>query len=91
MFMPLREENDFLPALEDISKEDAKKAKIMWINYPNNPTTKIAPEDFLKKAVDFCEDNEILLISDEAYSEMYYEDGDEPLSLFNIDGGTEVG
>lgn len=91
VFMPLREENDFLPALEGIDEEDAKDAKIMWINYPNNPTTKIAPEEFLKKATDFCRNHEIVLVSDEAYSEMYYDEENKPISLFNVEDGLEAG
>lgn len=91
VYMPLMEENNFLPALDEIDQKDLKEAKIMWINYPNNPTTKIAPKKFLKKVIDFCRDNEILLISDEAYSEMYYEEDDRPISLFNVDGGMDTG
>lgn len=91
IFMPLKEENDFLPPLGDIGEENAERAKIMWINYPNNPTTKIAPKEFLKRVVDFCEDNNVLLVSDEAYTEMYYEEDKKPISLFNVEGGTEVG
>ncbi len=91
IFMPLDEGNNFLPSLEDIDREDAEDAKIMWINYPNNPTTKIAPEEFMENAIDFCEDHEILLVSDEAYSEMYYEEDDRPISLFNLERGPEVG
>lgn len=91
VFMPLKEENNFLPSLKDIESEDAEDAKIMWINYPNNPTTKIAPKEFLKKVIDFCEDHEILLVSDEAYSEMYYKEDDKPISLFNLEKGPEVG
>lgn len=91
IFMPLREENDFYPQLEELKKRGLEKAKLMWINYPNNPTTKMASGKFLKKAIDFCEENHILLISDEAYSEMYFEENDQPLSLFNVDGGMETG
>lgn len=91
VYMPLEEENDFLPSLEDIGREKAEKAKIMWINYPNNPTTKIAPKKFLKEAIDFCEENNIVLISDEAYSEMYYDEENKPISLFNVEGGRQVG
>ncbi len=90
-FMPLTEENNFLPNLDNISPETAEKARLMWINYPNNPTTKIAPEEFYEKAIEFCQENNILLISDEAYSEMYYEEENKPLSLFNVKEGLEVG
>ncbi len=90
-FMPLKEENDFLPDLDEISSEAAEESKIMWINYPNNPTSKVAPKSFLKEAIDFCQDNDIILASDEAYSEMYYENERKPVSLFNLDGGLDVG
>lgn len=91
MFTPLREENNFLPSLEEIDEKDAKNAKIMWINYPNNPTTKIATKEFLKNAIDFCQEHEIVLVSDEAYSEMYYDEENKPISLFNVEGGLEAG
>lgn len=91
LYCPLREENDFLPYIGNISRGDADKAKIMWINYPNNPTTKIAPEKFLREVIDFCQENKILLASDEAYSEIYYKEENKPLSLFNVRGGRDVG
>lgn len=90
VFMPLQPENDFLPNLDEISPEDAENAKIMWLNSPNNPTTKIIPQPFYERAIKFCKDHEILLCSDEAYSEMYY-DSNPPTSLFECDGGREVG
>lgn len=90
VFMPLRPENDFLPDLTAIDPEDAERAKIMWLNSPNNPTTKIIPEDFYEEAVEFCQDHDILLCSDEAYSEMYYENN-VPTSLFQVDGGRVTG
>lgn len=90
-FMPLLEENEFLPDLESISEDIAEKAELMWINYPNNPTAKVAPKSFYEEAVEFCKKHDIFLASDEAYSEMYFEDGRKPVSLFNIDGGKEAG
>ncbi|MBD3164068.1 aminotransferase class I/II-fold pyridoxal phosphate-dependent enzyme [Candidatus Woesearchaeota archaeon] len=80
-FVPLLKENDFLPKLSEIPAEIAKKAKILWINYPNNPTSATASRDFLKEAVDFGQDNEIIVASDEAYSEFYFEEGDKPHSI----------
>lgn len=91
VFMPLKEENNFLPTFEEIDEKNLEKTKLMWCNYPNNPTTKVAPRDFYRRAVDFCEENDILLISDEAYSEMYYDEDKKPISLFNVDGGKEIG
>ncbi|MFP4686974.1 MAG: aminotransferase class I/II-fold pyridoxal phosphate-dependent enzyme [bacterium] len=90
VFMPLGPENDFLPELDKIDPEDAKKARILWLNSPNNPTSKIIPRDYYEQAIEFCREHSILLCSDEAYSEMYY-DGEPPVSLFNCEGGFEQG
>lgn len=90
IFMPLRPENDFVPDLDAVSSEEAKQAEMMWVNSPNNPTTKILPKSFYEEAVAFCEEHDILLCSDEAYSEMYYGD-EKPTSLFEVDGGRDAG
>lgn len=87
--LPLLEENDFLPDLDSIPDEIAKKAKILFLNYPNNPTAAVAPEWFLKKAVDFCKENNILLVTDLAYGEICYE-GYRPQSIFSIEGAKDV-
>jgi LL-diaminopimelate aminotransferase len=88
--MPLKAENDFLPNLEAIPEEKAEDAKMMWLNSPDNPTSKIIPQSYYEKAIEFCEEHEILLCSDEAYSEMYY-DNEPPTSLFQCDGGMDQG
>lgn len=87
--VPLLEENHFLPDLDSIPKEIAQKAKIFIINYPNNPTGAVAPKWFLEKAVKFCTENNILLVSDMAYGEICY-DGFRPLSIFSIEGAKDV-
>ena len=87
-YLPLTEENQFYPDLGGIPGSVASRAKILWINYPNNPTTKIASRQFMKEAVDFCTDNDVLLASDEAYSELYYDE--KPQSILSIDGAVEV-
>ncbi len=71
--LPLKEENGFLPDLESIPNEVARKAKIMFLNYPNNPTTAVAEMDFIKEAVDFCNDYGIILAHDAAYSEVTFD------------------
>jgi LL-diaminopimelate aminotransferase len=81
-FMNLLEENNFLPKLEEVPNEIAKKAKILWLNYPNNPTTALATKEFYKEAIDFCNDNNIILASDEPYTENYYDE--KPISALNI-------
>ena len=71
--LPLKEENNFLPDLDSIPDEVARKAKIMFLNYPNNPTTAVAEMDFIKEVVDFCVDNNIILAHDAAYSEIAFD------------------
>lgn len=87
--MPLKEENNFLPDLQSIPDEIAKKAKIMFLNYPNNPTAAIAPRDFIKEAIDFCLDNKIILAHDAAYSEITF-DGYKAPSFLEFDDAFEV-
>jgi LL-diaminopimelate aminotransferase len=87
--MPLRRENAFLPDLGAIPAEVAKRAKLMWLNYPNNPTSAVAPRSFLVDAIRFCERNGIILCHDAAYAEIYF--GDRPSSLLELPGGRDVG
>ncbi|MBI5417079.1 LL-diaminopimelate aminotransferase [Candidatus Poribacteria bacterium] len=87
--LPLLKENNFLPILENIDKDVLKKAKIMFINYPNNPTAAIADEAFYKKLVGFATENKILICHDAAYSEIAY-DGYQPKSILEIDGARET-
>ncbi len=87
--MPLLEQNEFLPDLASISEDIKTKARIMFLNYPNNPTTAVAGESFFKEAVNFAADNNILICHDAAYTEIAY-DGYNPLSLLQIDGAKEV-
>ncbi len=88
-FFPLKEENGFLPDFESIPSEIAKKAKIMFLNYPNNPTAAVATKEFVKEAVDFCVDNKIILAHDAAYSEITF-DGYRAPSFLEYDDAFEV-
>jgi len=81
--MPLKKENNFLPDLESIDTKILKKAKLMYLNYPNNPTGAIAPREFLKKVVDFAEDFNFLIVYDNPYSEFTFDDYIAP-SLLQI-------
>ena len=83
IFLNLLEENNFLPNLQEIPPEIIEKAKLLWINYPNNPTAAIAPKSFLKEVIDFGHDNNIIIASDEAYSEIYYDK--KPMSILELD------
>lgn len=73
LFMPLKEENDFLIDLDAISKEDCQKAKMMIVCYPNNPTGAIAPDWFIEKLIAFALKNNILVVYDNAYSDLNFE------------------
>ncbi|MCE8425722.1 MAG: LL-diaminopimelate aminotransferase [Candidatus Methanoperedens sp.] len=88
--MPLLSENDFLPDLDTIPARIARKAKIMFINYPNNPTSAIASIRFFEDVVDFANENEIIVIHDNAYSEMTH-DGYKAPSFLNVNGANDVG
>ena len=72
--MPLKKENNFLPDLEDIEGNILKKAKMMYLNYPNNPTGATAPIEFLKEASDYAEDYNFIIVYDNPYSEFTFED-----------------
>ena len=87
--MPLLEENGFLPDLDKIPEDIAQKAKLMFVNYPNNPTGATAALEFYKKAVAFCKKYDILLCSDMAYSEMTY-DGYKAPSVLQVEGAKDV-
>lgn len=88
--MPLLEENGFLPDFEAIPQDIARKAKLMFLNYPNNPTSAIASIKFFKEVVDFANENEIIVIHDNAYSEMTY-DGYKAPSFLSVSGAKDVG
>lgn len=89
-FMPLVKENDFLPKLSEIPKEVAEKSKLLFINYPNNPTSAIAERHFFEEVIAFARRYEIIVCHDAAYSELAF-DGYRPLSFFEIEGSKEVG
>ena len=87
--MPLLESNGFLPDLTAIPTDVAKKAKLLWLNYPNNPTGAIAPLSFYADAVAFAKENDLLIVNDAAYSEVYYDDY-RPPSILQVPGAKDV-
>ena len=87
--LPLTAKNNFLPDLAKIPKNILKKAKLLYINYPNNPTGAVADKSFFKACVDFARKNNLLLVSDLAYSEMAF-DGFKPASVLEVPGAKEV-
>lgn len=88
--MPLLEKNSYLPDLQKIPKYVLRKAKLMFINYPNNPTSACADRAFYKKLVGFAAENNILICHDAAYSEMYYS-RERPLSFLEVPNAKHVG
>jgi LL-diaminopimelate aminotransferase len=88
--MPLLEENDFLPDLNKIEPKALKKAKIIYINYPNNPTSSICGKEFFEKTAIFAKKHNLIVASDAAYSEVAF-DGYKPSSFLKVEGGKEAG
>ena len=88
--MPLTAENKFLPDLEAIDFQVANRAKMMFLNYPNNPTSAVCDEKFFKKAIDYANKYNIIICHDAAYSEIAY-DGYKPMSFMEVEGAKEVG
>jgi len=89
VLMPLLRENGFLPDLDAIDPAIARKAKIMFLNYPNNPIGASADRAFFKKLIDFARDYNIIVMHDNPYSEVYY-DGERSLSLLELEGARDV-
>lgn len=90
LFMPLKEENDYLIDFDAISEQDRQKAKLMIVCYPNNPTGATAPDWFIEKLIRFAKENDILIIYDNAYSDLVF-DGSKGKSFLSFDGAKEVG
>ncbi len=88
--MPLTRTNGFLPDLDAIPKDVAKKAKLMWLNSPNNPTSVVMTKEYFKRVVEFAYEHRIIVCHDAAYSEIFY-DGKRPASFMEVDGAKEVG
>ena len=88
--LPLLEANGFLPQLDRIPKDIVRKAKILYLSYPNNPTTAVAGREFYKSVIDFARDNRVIVCSDNPYSEIAF-DGYRPLSFLEIPGAKDVG
>jgi len=88
--MPLKEENDFLPDFDDIPEKIANQAKLMWLNYPNNPTGAIANLEFFKNTVHFAQQHNLAVCHDAPYTEVAFEGYKAP-SFMQVHGAKEVG
>ena len=88
--LPLFESNSFLPDLSSVPGAVLKKAKLLYINYPNNPTGAVANAEFFEQVVDFARKNNIIVINDAAYGALTY-DGHKPVSFLSADGAMDIG
>lgn len=88
-YYALRPRTNFLVELDEIPADVLRRARILYLNYPNNPTGAIAPRDYLERIVRRCRELDLLLVYDNAYSELAY-DGYVPPSIFEIDGARDV-
>lgn len=88
--LPLLKENNFLPDLKAVDKEVLKRTKLLYLNYPNNPTGASATKEFFEEVVQFAKENHIVVIHDAAYAALTF-DGVKPLSFLSVPGAKEVG
>ncbi len=89
-FMPQLRENNYIIQLDAIPRDVAARAKFMVVSYPNNPTTAVAPADFYERLIDFAKRNDIIVLHDNAYSELIF-DGSDGLSFLSFKGAKDVG
>jgi LL-diaminopimelate aminotransferase len=88
-YLPLRREGGFLPDLDAVPADVARRAKLLWLNYPNNPTAAVAARTFFAEAVRFAHRHDVILCHDAAYAEIYF-DGRKPPSILEAEGAREV-
>ena len=89
-WMPLKEENGWLPDLEAIPEDVAKRAKVIWLNYPNNPTGAIADLGYFEQAVEFAKEYDLAVLHDACYTDVTY-DGYRHPSFLEVPGAMDVG
>jgi LL-diaminopimelate aminotransferase len=87
--LPLREENGFMPDLSAIPADVLRRARLLWLNYPNNPTAAVAPDEFFEQAIAFCRENDIVLAHDAPYTEVAF-DGYRAPSVLQFEGAREI-
>ena len=87
--VPLRPEHDFLIPLGALPSDVVERARILYLNYPNNPTAASAPDAYFREAIAFCREHDVILVHDHAYSELAF-DGYRPPSILEFDGAKDV-
>ena len=88
--LPLTDANDYLPDLDSLTEAEWARAKMIFVNYPNNPTSAVAPRAFYEKLVAKARATKTIVVSDAAYTEMYYDPAEKPMSILEIEGAREV-
>jgi LL-diaminopimelate aminotransferase len=88
-FLPLHSENGYLPDVKSIPSDIRRRARIMWLNYPNNPTSAVATIDFFETALEFCHQNKILLCHDAAYTQVTFNNTVSP-SILEVSGAEDI-
>ncbi|MCD6353596.1 MAG: LL-diaminopimelate aminotransferase [Proteobacteria bacterium] len=89
-FLPLLKENHYLPDLDKVPQAIRNKSKLLFLNYPNNPTSATAGKEFFEQAIAFCRNHNIIICHDAAYTEIYFNEK-KPLSFLEVEGAKEVG
>lgn len=89
-YLPLTDANDFLPDLDSITEDVWRKAKMIYVNYPNNPTAASAGPDFYSKLIAKAKAYDVIVLHDAAYTEIYYDEADKPKSILEFEGGKDV-
>jgi LL-diaminopimelate aminotransferase len=87
--LPLLKQNNYLPDLESIPQDVLAKSRLLWLNYPNNPTTACADRDFFERVVGFAHRYHLVIVHDMAYAEVFFDDF-RPMSILQIPGANEV-
>jgi LL-diaminopimelate aminotransferase len=87
--LPLKEEHHFLPDFKSVPGEVLRKAKLIWVNYPNNPTSAVATESFYRELIQWAKEHNIIVASDLAYSEIYFGE-EKPISILQIEGAKDI-
>ncbi|GAB6176734.1 LL-diaminopimelate aminotransferase [Desulfobaculum senezii] len=90
VFIPQPESNNFLPLLDSVSDEMWQRAKSIYVNFPNNPTAAMATPEFFQKLVDRARETNTIIVHDAAYTEIYFDDNNKPLSILETPGAKDV-
>lgn len=90
VYVPLLKEKAFLPDLESLSEKVLQRAKLLYLNYPNNPTGAVATRDFFEEVVHFAKKHDLIVVHDAAYAALVF-DGERPLSFLSVPGAKDVG